>query len=205
VANPEQQTMRSAKIVLIDSHAAATLRYIRASMDAAASLAVPGSAGLAMGIVGLLAAAFSSSPNLHKHWLAIWLVAAVLAAGLGGSLVARRSSWRALTLVGTPARKFVLCLFPALFAGMIMTGVHWYYGNLRAIPPTWLLLYGCALIAASATTTRTIGVLGGSFVTLGLLALILPEGLQIPMLAVGFGGLHILFGFFIGRMAHGQV
>jgi hypothetical protein len=85
-----------------------------------------------------------------------------------------------------------------------MTWVHWTCGNLHAIPGTWLLLYGCALIAASVPTTRTIGVLGGLFVVLGLMALLLPDRLQMLMLGVGFGGLHVLFGFLIGRMGHGR-
>jgi hypothetical protein len=85
-----------------------------------------------------------------------------------------------------------------------MTAVHWSYGNLHAIPGTWLLLYGCALISASTVTTRTIGVLGASFAVLGTIALLLPSGAQILMLGTGFGGLHILFGILIGRMGHGR-
>ena len=42
--------------VALDSHALGTLQYIRASIDAAGLLAVPGSAGIAMGAVGSLAA-----------------------------------------------------------------------------------------------------------------------------------------------------
>jgi hypothetical protein len=76
--------MQSANAVWIDSHAAATLRYIRASMDATASVAVPGSAGIAMGSVGLLAMVASSAPGLHEYWLGVWLVAAFLGAGFGG-------------------------------------------------------------------------------------------------------------------------
>lgn len=83
-----------------------------------------------------------------------------------------------------------------------MTAVHWSGGNLHAIPGTWLLLYGCALISASVVATRTIAVMGGGFVTLGLAALLLPDALQIPVLGVGFGGLHILFGFLIGGSTH---
>jgi hypothetical protein len=62
-----------------------------------------------------------------------------------------------------------------------------------------LLLYGCALISASVASTQTIAVMGGAFVALGLLALVLPDSLQILMLGVGFGGLHVLFGLLIGR------
>jgi hypothetical protein len=186
----------------LDSHAASTLRYIRASMEGAAALAVPGSAGIALGLIAFLTAAISSAPGWSQYWLEIWLGAALLGAGVGGTLVVRESSLRNLRLVGTPLQKFALCLTPSLFAAVVMTGVLWDAGHLHAIPGTWLLLYGCALISASAATTRIIGVLGACFALLGLLALLLPQRLQILMLAVGFGGLHIVFGFVMGRINH---
>jgi len=204
VTYPQKQTVQSAQPVRIDTQVAATLRYIRGTMEAASSLAVPGSAGSAMGIVGLLAAALSSTAALRAHWLAIWLLAAAVAAGLGIALMARPSSLRGLTLSGTPLRKFALCLVPSMFAGLVMTAVHWTAGNLHAIPGTWLLLYGCALVAASVPTTGAIAVMGGLFIALGLLALLLPDGLQTLMLGTGFGGLHLLFGFLIGRSGHGR-
>jgi hypothetical protein len=190
------------EIQRLDSHAASTLRYIRASMEGAVSLAVPGSAGLALGVLGLITAAISSTPSLHPYWLGIWLSASLIGAVVGGTLVVRESSLRSLRLIGTPLRKFALCLTPSLFGAVIMTAIHWTSGNLHAIPGTWLLLYGCALIAASAATTRTIAVLGGCFALLGMAALLLPDALQILMLAIGFGGLHIVFGFVIGRSSH---
>jgi len=194
--------MQSANAVRIDSHAVATLRYIRESMDAAASVAVPGSAGIAMGAVGLLATVICTAPGLREHWLAIWLVSAGLGGGLGFALVTRPASRRGLLLYGTPLRKFALCLFPALFGGAVMTVVHLSYGNLHAIAGTWLLMYGCALISASVAATRTIAIMGVAFVVLGLVSLFLPDGPQIYMLGAGFGGLHVLFGLLIGRARH---
>lgn len=190
--------------VRIDSHAVATLQYIRASMESASSLALPGSAGIAMGSVGLLAALFSSAPSLHHLWLQIWMCAALMATVLGGSLVLRPSELHELPLIGAPIAKFALCLLPSIFGGAVLTAVQWSYGNLHAIPGTWLLLYGCALVAASVATTRTIGIMGASFIGLGVLAFLLPDHLQMLALGVGFGGLHILFGFLIGWMGHGR-
>ena len=63
---------------------------------------------------------------------------------------------------------------------------------------------GCGLIAASIATSRSIGILGGAFVAVGLLALVLPDSVQIAMLGVGFGGLHILFGYLTRRAGHGS-
>jgi hypothetical protein len=188
----------------MDSHAVATLRYIRDSMEGAASFVVPGSAGIALGLIGLVCAVLSTAPSLHEYWLQIWLVAALAAAAVGGVLLVRDSSLRGLRLIGTPIHKFALCLVPSLSVGLIMTAVHWSYGNQHAIPGTWLLCYGCALISASTVTTRTIGVLGGLFAGLGAMALLLPMSAQISMLGAGFGGLHIAFGILIGRVGHGR-
>src|ERR1700761_8421616 len=104
--------------VRIDSHAAATLRYIRASMDGAALLAVPGSAGLVLGAIALGAAGLCLAPELHKYWLAIWLGAALFGAVVGSVLIVRESSRRDLRLLDTPLRKFALTLSPSLVAGL---------------------------------------------------------------------------------------
>ena len=68
--------------VRIDSHAAATLRYIRSSMDGAALFAVPGSAGIVLGSIALAATGLCLAPGLHKYWLGIWLCAALLKRGV---------------------------------------------------------------------------------------------------------------------------
>jgi hypothetical protein len=194
--------MPTANMVHIDSHAIATLRYIRNSMDAATSVAVPGPSGIAMGCVGLAATALSYIPRLHEHWASIWLLAAVVAASLGGTLLARPSSLRSLSPLGVHFRKFSLCLFPSLFAGAVLTVVLWYSGQQRALPGMWLLLYGCGLITVSIVTASMIAAMGGLFVALGLLAFLVPAGYQVFLLGLGFGGLHILFGILIGRTTH---
>jgi hypothetical protein len=196
--------MQTGNTVQLDSHAAASLRYIRASMEAAASLAVPGSAGIASGIIGSVATALSSLPALQEHWLAIWLAAAVLAMAVGGTLMAQQSPLRGLTLGGAPLRKFAIGLLPSLFGGAVMTVVHWSSGNLQAIPGTWLLLYGCGLIAASAATGRSLGILGAAFFVLGLVALAVPAELHIFMLGLGFGACHVTFGIVMGRIGRGD-
>lgn len=201
---PEKRDMFPANTVPIDSHASATLRYIRNSMEAATEFAVPGSAGIAMGMVGLLATALSLMPGFAARWLSIWLLAAFVAALIGGVLVIRPASIRALALSGTPVRKFALCLLPCLFSGAVLTAVLARYDALDAIPGTWLLMYGSSLVAASVPTTRTIGAMGASFILFGLITLLLPHTMQILMLGAGFSGLHILFGLLISRRSLGR-
>jgi len=189
--------MRQPSAVMLDAHAAATLRYIRASMEAAGTVAVSGFAGVTMGVVGLLAAVVASTTAMRRHWLTVWLIAAILASLAGGVLMARQASLQGFTLFGAPVRKLVLGLAPGLFAGAAMTFVQWRADDLHAIPGTWLLLYGCALISTSASTTKMVGLLGGLFALLGLIAFWLPQSLQIIALGAGFGGLHLVFGLVI--------
>jgi hypothetical protein len=196
--------MPQAKIVDLDMHAIATLRYIRASMDGAGSVAIPGSAGIAMGGIGLVAAALSLTPNLSEYWLPIWLIAAPLAAMVGALLLAKSGSLATFVATGTPGRKLALGLLPSLFAGAVMTAVLWSADRTAAIPGTWLLLYGCGLISASVSTTAIVARMGLCFTGLGVVALLSPAMLQIPLLALGFGGLHVVFGILIARGAHGH-
>jgi hypothetical protein len=196
--------MPSAKTVNLDAHAAATLRYIRASMEAAAGVAIPGSAGIVMGIVGLAAATICLLPALREHWHFVWLSAAPVAASAGTMLLARPASLLSFTARGTAGRKLALCLLPSLFAGAAMTAVLWSGDRMDAVPGTWLLLYGCALISASVPTTTLVAWMGLSFVGLGIAALFAPFVLQMILLGLGFGGLHILFGILMSRVGHGR-
>lgn len=194
--------MRGSSIVALESQAAATLRYIRASMDAAGSVAVSGSAGITIGLIGVFAAVLTSMGPLRPYWLVVWLCAGVIAACAGFGLMARQASLQGFTLAGAPARKFILCLVPGLFAGAVMTAVLWRAGDLHAIPGTWMLLYGCALVSTSAPTSKIVGILGTLFVLLGLLAFWLPQNLQLVALGLGFGVLQIIAGFLLARSSH---
>src|SRR4051812_47551681 len=144
--------MQTNRPVPIESRALGTLSYIRASIDAASSLAVPGLAGIVMGGIGAAAGVLTLLPPLSRYWLGVWLIAAFTAFVLGGALMARQGSQRGGTLLSGPFRKFLLCLCPSLLAGAALTFVLWQANLPRLIPGTWLLLYGCAVVSASTVT-----------------------------------------------------
>jgi hypothetical protein len=106
--------------------------------------------------------------------------------------------------MGTPGRKLLLGLIPCLFAGAVLSGVLWKANDIAAIPGAWLLLYGCSLISASAFIKMIVAWMGVCFVVLGVIAFMVPASFHIPLLGLGFGGLHILFGILIGRDVHGR-
>jgi hypothetical protein len=190
----------------IESRALGTLAYIRASIESSSSMDVPGMAGIVMGVIGVLTAIVVSLPRFAPHWLEIWLVAGVVALLLGGALVARQIVRGGHARYLGPARKFLLCLCPALLAGAVLTWVLWTTGATGVIPGMWLLLYGCAVLSASTVTnagiTRLICIMGTLFVALGSAAFALPLTAHTAMLGLGFGVLHIVFGILIGRLTH---
>jgi len=192
----------------IESRALGTLAYIRASIESSSSMDVPGMAGIVMGVIGLAASALVSLPRWSAHWLGIWLTAAALALLLGGAIIGRQIAHRGHTRYLGPARKFLLCLCPALLAGAVLTVVFAAANITGVIPGMWLLLYGCAVLSASTVTTagaaRLICIMGVLFVALGSLTFALPGAVHTLMLGLGFGGLHLVFGFLIGRLSHGR-
>ncbi|HUN27766.1 MAG TPA: hypothetical protein VMU67_15800 [Steroidobacteraceae bacterium] len=202
MAKPTRAAKRSAgNTVALDAHALGTLRYIRASMDAAGLLAVPGSAGVAMGTVGLLAMLLAADPLLARRWFAIWVGAAAVALATGSALIVHQAARAGAPLYRGPARKFLLCLSPPLLAGALITLALWRRHELATIPGIWLLLYGCGVTAASTLTLRPVAFMGVAFLALGFAALELPARFANLLLGGGFGGLHLIFGIVIGRMA----
>jgi hypothetical protein len=184
--------------VALDSHALGTLQYIRASIDAAGLLAVPGSAGIAMGAVGVLAALLVALKVVAVPWLEIWLIAGLVAVAAGTALMVYQVGSRGTALYRGPLRKFLMCLCPPLLVGAVLTWQLWVHGQSALIPGVWLLMYGCAVMAASTLTRRALAVMGALLAALGVIALQVPVIDQNAVLGVGFGGLHLLFGMLIG-------
>jgi hypothetical protein len=185
--------------VAMDAHARETLRYIRSSMDAATLIVTPGSAGIVIGTVGVAAALLCAAEKWAFDWRLVWISAAPVAGLLGAGVMARQQRIQGRTVFGASTRRFAFCMAPPLLTGTVLTAVLFHLGQLRILPGIWLLLYGCAVLAASASTVRVIAWLGALFMVLGTAALVLPETAQNLILGVGFGGLHLAFGGYLAR------
>ena len=61
----------------------------------------------------------------------------------------------------------------------------------------WLLLFGTAVATGGAFSVRVVPVMGLCFMGLGGLALLGPASFGNALMAVGFGGVHIVFGIMI--------
>ncbi len=183
----------------LETHAAENLRFIRQTMERAGSFtAVPGWGGVAMGVVALAAAPLAGQTATGQGWLGIWLAAAALAVGIGAASIFHKARATGLSLRSGPARKFALAFAPPLAAGALLTLVLHRGGLDPLLPGVWLLLYGVAVVAGGAYSVPIVPVMGAGFLLLGALALLVPAW-GTPLMAAGFGALHILFGFIIAR------
>jgi hypothetical protein len=184
----------------LQSHAIDNLRYIRETMERAGSFtAVPGWGGVAMGLTALASALLASRQITPRAWLETWLIEGTLAIALGILAMWRKASAAGLPLWSSPARKFVFSFVPPLVAGAALTVVLWNAGLTAAIPGVWLMLYGTGVITGGAFSVPVVPVMGACFLAEGALATFAPVAWGDFWLGLGFGGLHILFGFIIAR------
>jgi hypothetical protein len=191
---------RAPTTVHIHDRALDNLRYIREAMESSASFtAVPGYGGVAMGLSALVAAGLASAPALRGQWLPIWVLDAFVAALLGGLATWRKARGQGVELYRGVARRFLLNLTPPIAAAMIMTAVLAATGDTWVIPGMWLLLYGTGVITGGAFSVRPVPIMGACFMALGAITLVLPATWANGMLALGFGGLHLVFGAIIAR------
>jgi hypothetical protein len=185
----------------LHAHAIDNLRYIRETMERAGSFtAVPGWGGVAMGLTALASALLASRQSTPRAWLETWLVEGSLAIALGILAMWRKASAAGLPLWSAPARKFVFSFVPPLIAGGAVTIVLWQAGLTAAIPGVWLMLYGTGVITGGAFSVPVVPVMGACFLGIGALATLAPTAWSDFWLALGFGGLHILFGFIIATV-----
>lgn len=176
------------------------LRYIRQTMERAGSFtAVPGWGQVAVGGTALAAAVLASRASGPDLWLAVWLGEAVVAIALGGWALVRKAYAVNDPILSGPGRRFGLSLLPPMAVGGLLTIALYRAGLATALPGTWLLLYGTAIVTGGAFSVRVVPLMGVCFMLTGVVALFGPAAWGNWCMAAGFGGLHIVFGTVIAR------
>src|SRR5271154_1700708 len=198
MAGPEP--FRSPAPVAIADHARDNLRFIRETMERAASFtAVPGWGGVAMGITALGAAAIASRQTTPFSWLLTWVAEAFVAIGIACWTTYSKARRANTPMITGPARRFAYSFAPPLFVGALLTILHLRTNEIGVIPGQWLLLYGAGVVTGGAFSIRIVPLMGLCFMVLGAVALFSPWTWGNVFLAAGFGALHIIFGAVIAR------
>src|SRR5271157_915766 len=133
----------------LHAHAIDDLRFIRETMENAASFtAVPGWGGVAMGVTALATACVAPPPTSARNWMITWVAVALAAFALGALGIYWKARRAGTPILTRPGRKFLLSLFPPLLAGAVISLAIYSTGLGRLLPSIWLLLYGVGVMAA---------------------------------------------------------
>jgi hypothetical protein len=180
------------------AHAKETLEYIRRTMESAASFtAVAGSGMVGVGLTGLVASGIATRMG-NPVDLRVWLPAAAVAIVVTVLANARKARRMDVPLWSGAFRKLVWVMAPVLISGAVLTFALWRQGAITLIPGTWLALYGAGVTAGGTLSVRAVRGMGIVLCGLGAVALLQPDW-GAPLLAAGFGVMHLVFGLLLLR------
>jgi hypothetical protein len=181
-------------------HAEESLQFIRRTMERSATFtAVPGAGGVGMGVIGLAAAVLAANQRSAERWLIVWLLAAAVAVGIGVTATLRKAARLGAPVAGAVGRRFAMSLAAPLVAGAALTWGVWLHDDWALLPAVWLLLYGTGVLAGGVFSVVAVRLLGVGFMALGVAALATPPAWGNVWLGIGFGGLQLIFGWYIAR------
>jgi len=162
-----------------------------------------------LGVVGGLAG-WKLTNDSARSFIVFWSVAALLAI-IGSFLLVRRQAIKdSEPFWSPPTRRIAQALFPPLFIGAFLNGFAGYMASTDSsyidflLILFWLFLYGCAANAAAFFMTRGMKLFGWIFITIACLLVVVVaskdwlSGFSPHLLmAVTFGGLHLLYGIYL--------
>lgn len=184
----------------LHDRAADDLRYIRAAMERATPFtAVSGRGYILLGVTALVAAALAARTSTATAWLAVWLVELAVAAVIAILTTAQKARRLGTPLAGAAGRKLLLGFTPVMIAGGAITFAMVRAGDATLLPGVWLAVYGAAVIGGGVFSIKPVPALGATFLTVGVATLLVTSLPGDAMLALGFGGLHIVWGILIAR------
>ena len=176
------------------------LSFIRSTIERATPFtAVPGWGGVAMGVTALMAAPLAAVQGSRRAWLIVWLAEAVVATSIGSFALSRKAQALGGAILAQPTRRFLLSFTPPIAAAALLTPILHENGLSHQLPGLWLLLYGTGVVTGGAFSVRAVPLMGLCFMAVGAVALYAPREWGDPLLAGGFGLLHIVFGTVIAR------
>ncbi len=184
----------------LHTRAASDLALIRETMDRSGRFtAVSGKGGVAIGIVGALAAWIASRQTTDIGWISVWLSAAVVGLVVDAGFIVAKARRLGSPMTRGIGRRFVFSLTPAAGVAALLTVPLFSAGQVELLPGLWLLHYGAGVLSAGVFSVPAIPAMGACFLVLGTIVLCLPPGWGDVFLGAGFGGLHLVFGALIWR------
>jgi len=176
------------------------ISFIRGAIERAGSFtAVSGKGQTLVGLTALAAAWVAAHQLSRERWMWVWVAEALLALLISVWAIARKARTADLPLFTEAGRKFALSFGLPIAVAALLTPPLLHSSAADRLPGLWLALYGTGIVTGGLFSVAVVPVMGMCFVLLGACALHGPPAWGDPIMAAGFGGLHIAFGIAIAR------
>ena len=156
-------------------------------------------AGVASIIGCLLTHRMGGNPaDFPVAFLVTWSLVIIIAVGADYLLMKRRAARAGKRVLSRLGKQMVIASAPGLGSGAMLTLYFMQHKILGDIYPVWMLAYGIAVCATGLFSQREVSYLGAAFLLAGAGTLLIP-GWGLLMMAVTFGGFHIIYGIIMSR------
>lgn len=145
------------------------------------------------------AAGSAPSRTDYLHLGPIWLVVLALAVGIEFACNKRRAAGVGKRVASPLGAHILVAALPSFFGAVILTLFFYLHGLAPFVWGIWMLCYGLAICAVGLFSVRPVSYLGAAFVLAGAVTLLLPGFYSLPMMALTFGGFHIVYGVLMAR------
>ena len=185
---------------IVDHQAENQLRYIRDVMSRATTFtAVPGKGMVLMGIIAVAASVVALNSIGTNIWIVAWLGAVLVAPVIGFVALVRKARRTGTSLRSGVGQKFIVSFSSCMVVGLALSIGVWRVDQVALLPAIWMLMYGAGTVTGGALSIKVIPLMGTLFIVFGVGALFTSPFWGNVLMAVTFGGLHLIFGSIIAR------
>ncbi len=188
------------------------LRVIRQTMERSTKYStLSGLSGVLIGltaIVGVLATRRLIGLGLEHHQPLkavqptlglVWLLVLAFAVSIEFAWNKRRAARIGKRVASPLGVHIIVAALPSGIAAVVLTAFFYLNNLFASVWGVWMLCYGLAICAVGLFSVRPVTYLGAAFVLAGGVTLLLPNHLHLFMMALTFGGFHILYGTLMAR------
>lgn len=184
------------------------LRVIRDLMERSTKYSTfSGLSGILAGIASILGCLvtqrlqteYPQPADFRGPFLLTWSVVILFAIGTDYLLTKRRAARVGKLIRSRLGKQMIFASAPGLGTGALLTLYFLQKNMLHDIYPVWMLCYGIAVSAVGLFSQREVSLLGAAFLLAGAVTLLLLPTSGLPMMAITFGGFHIVYALTVSR------
>ena len=137
--------------------------------------------------------------EFRTNFVLIWSVVIAVAIVMDYLLTKRKAAQVGKHIISRLGKQMVIGAGPGLGTGTLLTLLFLRHNLVSDIYPMWMLSYGCAVCSVGLFSQREVLYLGLAFLVAGAVTLAAFPMWGLPMMAVAFGGIHIVYGLVMSR------